>query len=172
VGGVDALLITMAVKAPRVAYLAALWAILGSVAGSLILFAIARKGGEVLLQKHISSQRGKRLHAWFERYGLITVFIPAISPIPLPMKVPVFCAGALEVRWSYFAVVVAAARAIRYFALAYLGLHYGRATFHFLAAHAVEVGAIAVTASVLAIVALQIVTRRQAARSKSAIMSK
>jgi len=125
-----------------------------------------------LLQKHIGSGRGKRLHAWFERYGLITVFVPALSPIPLPLKVPVFCAGALEVRWSYFVVVVAAARAIRYFALAYLGLHYGHATFQFLAAHLVEVSAIAVGATVAAIIILQIVTRRQAGRSKSAMMSK
>ena len=89
----------------------------------------------MLLAKHITSRTGARLHSWFERYGLITVFIPAVSPFPLPMKVPVFCAGALDVRWAYFVSVVAAARAIRYFALAYLALHYGSRTFAFLASH-------------------------------------
>ncbi len=106
VGGVDALLIAFAVDDPGQAYLAAVCAILGSVAGSLILFAIARKGGEVLLSKHISSRTGARLHLWFQRYGLVTVFIPALSPLPMPMKIPVFCAGALQVRPAYFIAVV------------------------------------------------------------------
>ncbi len=172
IGGVDALLIATAVDRPEQAYLAAVCAIFGSLAGSLILFGIARKGGEILLQKHIGTHRGKRLHSWFERYGLITVFIPALSPVPLPMKIPVFCAGALEVRWSYFILVVLAARGIRYFALAYLALHYGHRTLAFLAAHPVEVAAVAVGLTIVAIVILQIVTRRQARQSKSAMMSK
>lgn len=172
VGGVDALLIAFAVSRPHLAYIAAIWAILGSLAGSLILFGIARKGGEVLLAKHIGTRRGKRLHSWFERFGLVTVFIPALSPLPLPMKVPVFCAGALEVRWSYFSAVVLAARAIRYFALAYLGLQYGRQTFQFLASHLVGVAVIAIALAILAIIVLQVVARRQPAQSKSAIMSK
>ena len=51
------------------------------------------------------------------------------------MKVPVFCAGALQVRWAYFAVVVLTARAIRYAALAYLGRAYGHEAFAYLKAH-------------------------------------
>src|SRR5205807_1368757 len=98
VGGVDALLIAVAMRQPRQAYFAAMCAIAGSIVGSLVLFVIARRGGELLLEKHIRGQRGARLHAWFEEYGLLTVFIPALSPIPLPMKIPVFCAGALNVR--------------------------------------------------------------------------
>lgn len=165
VGGVDALLIAMAVSRPNMAYIAAIWAILGSLAGSLVLFGIARKGGEVVLAKHISSRQGKRLHNWFERYGLATVFIPAVSPLPLPLKVPVFCAGALEVRWSYFGAVVLAARTIRYFALAYLALHFGRTTYQFLTAHWIAVAGIAIVLTFVAVIALQLVERRQAAVS-------
>ena len=171
VGGVDALLIATSINSPRLAYLGAVWAILGSLAGSLVLFGIARKGGEVLLKKHVGNRRGKLLHAWFEQYGLVTVFIPALSPVPLPMKVPVLCAGALEVRWSYFSSVVAVARTIRYFALAYLALHYGAATFHFLRTHVVEVVTVAVSLTILALATLQIVARRSARRSRAAIMS-
>lgn len=171
VGGVDALLIAIAVDEPAEAYLAALCAIAGSLAGSLILFSIARKGGEVLLRKQIESRQGKRLHSWFERYGLVTVFVPALSPLPMPMKIPVFCAGALEVRWSYFIAVVLAARTIRYFALAYLALHYGHETFQFLRAHAIGVGGFAVGLAILAIVILQLVERRRARHSKPAIVA-
>ncbi|MBV9405769.1 MAG: VTT domain-containing protein [Acidobacteriaceae bacterium] len=166
VGGVDALLITVATERPADAYMAAFWAVLGSLAGSLILFAIARKGGEVLLSKHISSRTGARLHLWFQRYGLVTVFIPALSPLPLPMKIPVFCAGALEVRWSYFIAVVLSARAIRYFALAYLGRHYGHQTFEYLVAHGIQVAVIALTLAIASVVALRLVQRHRAAEGE------
>jgi membrane protein YqaA with SNARE-associated domain len=166
VGGVDALLIAVASSEPTEAYLAAVLAVAGSLAGSLILFAIARKGGEVLLAKHISGRRGARLHLWFQRYGLITVFIPAVSPLPLPMKVPVFCAGALQVRVAYFVVVVVTARAIRYFALAYLGMHYGHATFQFLLAHGAAVAAIAAALAIVVIMGLRVYQRQEAARGK------
>lgn len=149
------MLIAIATRDPGDAYVAAICAIVGSLAGSLILFSIARKGGEVLLSKHISSRRGARLHAWFERYGLVTVFVPALSPLPMPMKVPVFCAGALQVHWSYFISVVLSARIIRYFALAYLGRHYGRETLHFLVSHLPFVIALAAGLALLSVLILR-----------------
>ncbi|MBV8809029.1 MAG: VTT domain-containing protein, partial [Acidobacteriaceae bacterium] len=137
--------------------------IVGSIVGSLVLYGIARKGGEVLLAKHIGSRRGARLHIWFQRYGLFTVFIPAVSPIPLPMKVPVFCAGALQVRIGYFVAVVAVARVIRYFALAYLGQRFGRQTFQYLLGHWGLVVSIAAALAIGAVLALRLVQRHEAA---------
>jgi membrane protein YqaA with SNARE-associated domain len=135
VGGVDLLLITFSSINHSKAYWAALCAILGSLGGSTALFAIARKGGEKLLAKHTSGRQGARLRRWFESYGLVTVFIPAVSPIPMPMKIPVFCAGALEVRWSFFLALVAAARTLRYLALAYLGVRFGSGAVLFIKSH-------------------------------------
>ncbi len=122
----------------------------------MILFSIARKGGEVLLAKHVSGRTGARLHLWFQRYGLVTVFIPAISPLPLPMKVPVFCAGALNVRVRYFVFVVVVARIIRYSALAYLGKEYGHFTAKYILRHGLSIGAIALALAVLVAVSLRL----------------
>jgi membrane protein YqaA with SNARE-associated domain len=163
------LLIAIATRDPGDAYAAAICAIVGSLAGNLILFSIARKGGEVLLSKHISSRRGARLHAWFERYGLVTVFVPALSPLPMPMKVPVFCAGALQVRWSYFISVVLSARIIRYFALAYLGRHYGHETLHFLVSHLPFVVGVAAALAVLAVLMLRFMDRDKTSRTPSSL---
>ena len=58
VGGVDALIILIAVVSRAQAYLAAGTAILGSLVGSLILFLIARKGGEEYHRRHTSSATG------------------------------------------------------------------------------------------------------------------
>jgi membrane protein YqaA with SNARE-associated domain len=157
VGGVDALLIAVSIRNPGQAYWSAACAVVGSAIGSSVLFALSRKGGEVFLAKQISHGAGKRLHQWFERYGLVTVFIPAVSFIPMPMKVPVFCAGALEVRWSSFLSVVVAARTIRYFALAYLAQRYGSETLSFLKLHALAAAGIAIALAAAAIVVLRLI---------------
>lgn len=164
VGGVDALLIAFSSTHPTSAYIAAACAMVGSVAGSLILFYIARKGGEVLLAKHISRGLGARLHRWFFRYGLITVFIPALSPIPLPLKVPVFCAGALRVRVAYFIAVVFCARAIRYFALAYFGAKYGQETFTYITSHGMLFGSIAVATALAVAIGVRLSQKLQASK--------
>lgn len=161
VGGVDALLITVASQRPAIAYFAALCASLGSVLGSVILFGIARKGGEVFLARYTAKGTGKRLHAWFERYGLATVFIPAVSPLPMPMKVPVFCSGALGVSWLAFLGTVISARVIRYFALAYLAQRYGSQTLVFLTHHWGAVLAFALSLSAAVVIILRLVSKRR-----------
>jgi membrane protein YqaA with SNARE-associated domain len=166
VSGVDALLIAIATNEPQLAYLAATLAIAGSLAGSLILFFLARKGGDVLLSKHISTAGGARMHLWFQRYGLVTVFVPALSPLPLPMKIPVFCAGALHVRVAYFVAVVVVARTIRYFTLAYLGRHYGVATFQYLKSHGWQIGMSALAIAVAISISLRLFQRHEAALGK------
>jgi membrane protein YqaA with SNARE-associated domain len=167
VGGVDALLVLISAHQPQSAYLAALLAIVGSLLGSLFLFFIARKGGEVLLAKHIDRGAGAKMHLWFQRYGLVTVFIPALSPVPLPMKIPVFCAGALQVRLVYFVAVVASARIIRYFALAYLGRSYGLQAWDLVKAHAWQIGLGALAIAAVVSVSLRLFQRHEAAIGKA-----
>ncbi len=167
VGGVDLLLVNVAAARPSLAYVAALCAIAGSMLGSAVLFAIARKGGELMLAKYIAGRRGARMHRWFERYGLITVFIPALSPLPLPMKIPVFCAGALEVHWTRFLLVVLSARTIRYFSLAYFGVRYGASTLLYLRDHLLAIAFLALGIAAVAVIVLQLRDRRNRARHRA-----
>ncbi len=60
VGGVDALIVLVAVMNPTQGYLAAGAAIAGSLIGSLVLFLIARKGGEEYHRRHTSSARSRQ----------------------------------------------------------------------------------------------------------------
>jgi membrane protein YqaA with SNARE-associated domain len=136
VGGVDALIVLMAVMNRTQAYLAALTAIGGSLVGSLILFMIARKGGVEYHRHHTSSGRGAKLRAWFHEYGLLTVFVPAFVPIiPLPLKIFIISAGALEESPVTFSLVLLAARIPRYLFLAWLGTRLGNDTLPFLRQH-------------------------------------
>lgn len=125
---VDALLVAVAVVNPSVAWLSAALAVVGSCAGSLALFLVARKGGEAYWRRQKPSPRAARFRQWFQAYGLITVFIPVLVPIPLPVKVFVISAGALGASPLRFLAVVAAARIPRYCLLAYLGLRLGHGT--------------------------------------------
>ena len=161
IGGVDALLIAVSSRSAESAYLAAGFAIVGSLIGSSFLFFLARKGGEAFLKSHVAAGTGKRLHQWFQQYGLITVFVPALSPIPLPTKIPVFCAGALLVRYEYFAFVMILARTVRYFSLAYLAIHYGAQTFTFVKTHAWQLGIAALVAALLAMSILRLFQKRE-----------
>ena len=122
---VDALLMLLAAKTPEQAILCAALALIGSLSGSMFLYYVSRRGGEAYLQRHSITAPGIKMRTWFQHYGLLTVFISAISPIPMPMKLFVISAGALGVKPAPFAGTVFAARITRYAALAYLGAHLG-----------------------------------------------
>jgi len=139
IGGVDAVIVLIAVVSRSQAYLAAATAIAGSLIGSLILFLIARKGGEEYHRRHTASARGNQLRAWFHEYGLLTVFVPAFVPvIPLPLKIFIISAGALEESPVTFALVLLAARIPRYLFLAWLGSRLGGDTLPYLRQHVWE----------------------------------
>jgi len=135
IGGVDALIVLIAVADHRQAYWAAAAAVLGSTIGSLFIYYLARKGGEAYVHRHTLSRRGAMLRAWFEEYGLLTVFVPAFVPIPMPMKVFVLSAGAMGVPPATFIIVLLAARIPRYLFLAWLGSRLGNDTLPYLKHH-------------------------------------
>ncbi|HYK65042.1 MAG TPA: VTT domain-containing protein [Patescibacteria group bacterium] len=136
VAGVDVLVVLISVLNPSQGYQAALTGTAGSLVGNLILFFIARKGGEAYLARYTAEGRGAQLRAWFAEYGLLTIFVPAFVIIPLPMKIFVLSAGALGVNPLRFTVVLFAARLPRYLFLAWLGTRLGRDTIPYLQHHA------------------------------------
>jgi membrane protein DedA with SNARE-associated domain len=76
------------------------------------------------------------LRAWFHEYGLLTVFVPAFVPIiPLPLKIFIISAGALEESPVTFSLVLLAARVPRYLFLAWLGTRLGANTIPYLRQH-------------------------------------
>jgi membrane protein DedA with SNARE-associated domain len=132
-GAMDGLVLYIAVKEPHRAYFTALMAVVGSLAGNIALFWAARRGGRWFLKGEPSSSRGQRFQQWFARYGLLTVFIPAVTPfVPFPLKVFVVSAGALRTSLGKFVAVILVARIIRFFGEAYLGIQLGEGAEAFL----------------------------------------
>ena len=134
-GVFDALLILLAVQRPGVAWLCAAMAVVGSVVGNVILFTAANRGGGRFMENRAPAGRGTRFRLWFRRYGLLTVFVPALMPIPMPLKLFVVSAGVMGTRLSTFVAVILLARVLRYFGEAWLGVTLGRESAHFLATH-------------------------------------
>ena len=95
----DVLLIGLAVgsvKAPHHALFAALMAVIGSTAGNIALYSAARRGAGWLKSEAPPGKR-RRFREWFARYGMLTVFVPAVTPVPpLPLKVFVITADTYE----------------------------------------------------------------------------
>ena len=160
----DALLIIIAVKAPGRAYFAALMAVLGSLAGNVVLFQGARYGLRRFTKALPEPGDPQRFRKWFHRYGLLTVFIPAATPfLPLPLKVFVISAGALHTPLPRFVLVVALARTVRYFGDAYLGIKLGMDAQGFLQRNAWTLVGVALAAAFLIYVLIRWNDRRQTA---------
>lgn len=158
---VDALLVATAAVNPSSAYLCAGLAVLGSTIGCMILFYIGRTGGKSYLDRVTQAGRPARFRAWFQTYGLITIFIPALLPIPLPVKVFVLSAGALGVPPLTFLGVVLVARIPRYLGLAWLGSELGDHTMGWLKDHLWHLFVFAVLLGVLLGFAVKVIARRK-----------
>jgi membrane protein YqaA with SNARE-associated domain len=134
----DLLLIELAMQHPARMPLYATMAMTGSVLGCVLLYFIARKGGEAFFRK----KAGRRAHVirrWVEKNGFGGMLVAALLPPPTPFKIFVFAAGVFEVPLASFASAIALARAIRYFGFGYLAVRYGDQAMPFLAQHKLQV---------------------------------
>lgn len=161
--GVDVLVLTIAVNEPQRAYFAAFMAVLGSTVGNLVLFLAARHGTRWLIKDVTPSPRAQRFHDWFHRYGMMTVFVPCVTPvIPFPLKVFVVSAGALRTHLSKFLLVVLVARVMRYFGEAWLGLNLGPHADAFLQRNAWSILGLALAMALVFYIAVRWSERRRA----------
>jgi membrane protein YqaA with SNARE-associated domain len=118
----------------------ALMTTLGSIAGCLALYFVARKGGEAFLKKRFSPHYLERAMTAFRRYGLLAILVPSILPPPMPFKVFVLAAGVARVRVLDFVLAIAIGRGLRYFGEGLLAVYYGDEAAEFLQRNAQTVG--------------------------------
>jgi membrane protein YqaA with SNARE-associated domain len=103
----------------------ALMTTLGSIAGCLALYTVARRGGEAFLRKRFKQEYVDLALARFRRYGLLAILIPSILPPPTPFKIFVLAAGVAKVRPFDFILAIAIGRGVRYFGEGLLAVYYG-----------------------------------------------
>jgi membrane protein YqaA with SNARE-associated domain len=144
----DALVIELSSEKPaRMPYYAAM-AALGSLAGCVWLYLLAKKGGEAFFHRRAGGGAAKAKR-WVERNAFLSVFVPAILPPPFPFKIFVLAEGVFQVPLRTFVIALLLGRGFRYLAEGIFGVKYGKQALVFLVTHG---GAFAI----LAIVALAI----------------
>jgi membrane protein YqaA with SNARE-associated domain len=144
----DALVIDMSAQRPaRMPYYCAM-AALGSLAGCIWIYLLAKKGGEAYFHRH-GGRGSHKVRGWVQSHAFLSVFIPGILPPPVPFKVFVLAEGVFQVPLKIFVLALLLGRTLRYFIEGLLAVRYGDAVLLFLTAH--KIGFVI---SVVAIVAL------------------
>jgi len=148
----DALVIEVSMHRPaRMPYYCTM-AALGSLAGCIWLYLIAKKGGEAFFHRRAGKTA---LHAkrWVQRNAFLSAFLPAILPPPMPFKPFILAEGVFQVPLRTFVVALLLGRGLRYFIEGILAVRYGDAVFLYLATHKLMFG-VAAVAIILAAYAL------------------
>jgi membrane protein YqaA with SNARE-associated domain len=130
----DLLVIELSIQRPARMVLYASMAALGSVLGCVLLYFIARKGGEAFFRRKAGS-RAETIRGFLRRNGFGGMLVAALLPPPTPFKAFVLAAGVFEVPLASFASAIALARAFRYFGIGYLAMKYGSQALPYVGEH-------------------------------------
>ena len=134
----DLLLIELSIQHPARMPLYAFTAALGSVLGCVLLYFIARKGGEALFHRK-AGKHANAIRNWVEQNGFVGILIAALLPPPTPFKIFVFAAGVFEVPLISYTSAITIARLFRYFGIGYLAIRYGADAMPYLMEHKLRV---------------------------------
>jgi membrane protein YqaA with SNARE-associated domain len=97
----------------------------GSALGSIVIYWIGYKGGEVLLVKRIGEGRFNKIKASFDKHEFLAIMLPSMLPPPTPFKLFVLSAGVAEMRFSHFLAAIFFGRFLRFCILSILVIRFG-----------------------------------------------
>jgi len=123
--GIDAIVIMLSARLREYAWLVALLATAGSIAGAWLTFWMGVKIGERGLDRFVAAKRLQRIRARIRRGGALALAVLDLVPPPFPFTAFVLAAGALEVNATAFFVTLLACRLLRFGLEAALGVRYG-----------------------------------------------
>ena len=128
----DYLVVARCYSDPKAVFYFPLFAAAGSVIGCTLLYMIMQRGGQAVMRRRFSAKNIARVERAYARFGFLALAIPALLPPPMPFKIFVATAGALEYpRWR-FMVTIMIARSVRYFVEGALAVFYGKRVLLFL----------------------------------------
>ena len=157
----DYLVVGRCIKYPTAVFYFPLFAAAGSVLGCNLLYTIVRRGGQAVLRRRFNLASIKRVERAYERFGFLAIGIPAILPPPLPFKIFVATAGALEYpRWK-FLLTVMIARSFRYYVEGILAVFYGRRVLLFMKDNGLVILSIVGALALIGLVVYIVVKRRK-----------
>jgi undecaprenyl-diphosphatase len=144
----DAVLIELCISNHALMPYYAMMAAVGSLSGCLVLYFLAKKGGEAFFHKHAGG-KAEKIKQWVDNNGFLSAFIPALLPPPFPFKPFVLAEGVFQVPPKTFILAILLGRGLRYGVEGILAVRYGDAALDYLKSHG---GAFAI--AVLAVILL------------------
>jgi membrane protein YqaA with SNARE-associated domain len=131
----DYLVVARCYSDPKSVFYFPLFAATGSVLGCLVLYTIMRRGGQAVMRRRFSAENIAKVERAYARFGFLALAVPALLPPPMPFKIFVATAGALEYpRWR-FMLTVMIARSVRYIVEGALAVFYGEQVLVFMRAN-------------------------------------
>jgi membrane protein YqaA with SNARE-associated domain len=157
----DYLVVMRCANAPYEVFYFPLFAAFGSVMGCLLLYTIIRRGGQAILRKRFRTEHLERVERTYARFGFLALAVPALLPPPMPFKIFVATAGALEYpRWR-FMLTIMIARSLRYYIEGTLAVLYGKAVLDFIKKYGFTILAIVGSVCLTGLVVYLILQRRR-----------
>jgi membrane protein YqaA with SNARE-associated domain len=108
---------------------------LGSIAGCLVIYWLAWKGGEAFVRKRFGSAKVEHGLDTVRRYGVLALLVPSMLPPPAPFKVFVILAGVVRIRPLSFMLAIGIGRGLRYFVEGLLAVWYGDMASRYISEH-------------------------------------
>jgi membrane protein YqaA with SNARE-associated domain len=128
----DYLVVARCYTHPRAVFFFPLFASTGSVLGCLLLYTILQRGGLAVLHRRFKLEHVQRVERVYARFGIFALAIPALLPPPMPFKIFVATAGALQFPRRRFLFTILIARSIRYYTEGVLAVFYGERVLRFI----------------------------------------
>ena len=128
----DYLVVARCFAHPRTVFFFPLFAATGSLLGCLLLYTILRRGGQAVLHRRFRIDHVQRVERAYARFGILALAVPALLPPPMPFKIFVATAGALQFSRRRFLVTILLARSLRYYVEGTLAVFYGERVVRFL----------------------------------------
>jgi membrane protein YqaA with SNARE-associated domain len=128
----DYLVVARCYSDPKSVFYFPLFAAAGSVLGCLLLYSLMRRGGQAVMRRRFKAENIAKVERAYARFGFLALAVPALLPPPMPFKIFVATAGALEYpRWR-FVLTIMIARSVRYFVEGALAVFYGEQVIEFM----------------------------------------
>ncbi|HYY58419.1 MAG TPA: VTT domain-containing protein [Pyrinomonadaceae bacterium] len=164
----DYLVVMRCTKDPYAVFYFPLFAAAGSVIGCMLLYTILRRGGQAVLRRRFRSDHIERVERAYARFGFLALAVPALLPPPMPFKIFVATAGALEYpRWR-FMITVMIARSLRYYIEGTLAVFYGERVLQFLKENGVIILGVVAAVCLVGLAVYFITHRNQPASAAAA----
>jgi membrane protein YqaA with SNARE-associated domain len=159
-GGVDVAVMLLSWQRPALFFVFSLVAAAGSAAGCLVLYRIARTGGDAMMAR-FTPERQEWVREKVRQNDTLAVMVAMLGPPPFPTKLFVLVAGVVGMDWRRFAGAVFVGRLARFLGEAYLAVRLGDQAMEKLKEHYPVIG-VALVVSVLLFFLVRHVAARRA----------